>query len=163
MYHKDSGIAAGLNQDALMNAVKELLNGKSSFEDWLKIVVLHHPVYGEEAINNQFLELLAQNGFKLVMHGHIHEAVSNISFCYPWEYKIHSIGAGTFSAPEKQMKSGIPRQYYLIRYYTDRNLIQVHIRKKEHPGGCWRDDAIYPIPGQTQGNIRRSYYEFNPD
>lgn len=127
---------ASINMDALYEAAKKILAGQ--YKDYLKIVVFHHPVAGPEQMNSEFMELLAQMGFRICLHGHIHEAKDEY-FNYDDKRKIRIIGAGTFGAITKEQVPGIPHQYNLIRWYSD--YLEVHTRKKEKSDGGWKADA----------------------
>lgn len=127
---------ASINMDALYEVAIKILAGQ--YKDYLKIAVFHHPIAGPEQMNSEFMELLAQMGFKICMHGHIHEA-KNEYFNYDDKKKIRIIGAGTFGAITKEQVPGIPHQYNLIRWYSD--YLEVHTRKKEKSDGGWKADA----------------------
>lgn len=127
---------ASINMDALYEVAKKILAGQ--YDDYLKIAVFHHPVVGPEQMNSEFMELLAQMGFRICMHGHIHEAKDEY-FNYDDKRKIRIIGAGTFGAITKEQVPGIPHQYNLIRWYSD--YLEVHTRKKEKSDGGWKADA----------------------
>ncbi|MDM8552832.1 TIR domain-containing protein [Desulfobacterales bacterium HSG2] len=128
---------SGIHTGALYNALDRL---DDLYSDWLKIAVWHHPVTGPEAMQNvDFLELLAVHGFRLFMHGHIHEARQGF-YTYDPGRNMHIIGAGTFGSPAVQVP-GIPLQYNLIKYNPHDATVTVETRKKEKPEGAWSADA----------------------
>jgi predicted MPP superfamily phosphohydrolase len=129
---------ASINMDALVHALDQLAD--SNYDDWLKIVVWHHPVTGREMMNDEFLQLLAVHGFQICMHGHIHEALEGF-YKYDTRRGLHIIGAGTFGAPATQQTAGIPLQYNLLILDPKTRLIIVETRKKEKPDGAWSADA----------------------
>ncbi|HEX3044472.1 MAG TPA: metallophosphoesterase [Bacillota bacterium] len=129
---------SGINQDALANALDQIQNG--NYDDWLKIAVWHHPVTGKEMMNDEFMEQLTVHGFKICMHGHIHEAMEGFHK-YDDKRGIRIIGAGTFGAPAKEQTTGIPLQYNLLTYDKDERTITVKTRKKEKVDGAWAADA----------------------
>lgn len=110
------------------------------YNDWLKIAVFHHPVTGQDSMNNDFLQLLMRYNFKVCMHGHIHEA--KYDFCsYGNNKKIAIVGAGTFGAPAEEHVLGIPLQYNLINLKLENNNMRVITRRKENIDGAWEADA----------------------
>lgn len=139
---------ASINMDALSSAMGQLSG--DNFKNWLKIVVFHHPVTGSEQMNSDFLELLNVKGFKICLHGHIHEAIERYHK-YDNTRGIHVIGAGTFGAPSKEQITSIPLQYNLLIFNLDKGIITVESRKKEKPDGAWSADARWgdknnPVP-----------------
>jgi len=142
-YHKPS-----IEQSALNNAIDVFI--ENQYEGFLKIAVLHHPLLGNNSINKEFLQLLAVCGFKICMHGHVHES-NNDLMRYDVKRSINVIGAGTFGAPYQQHVPGIPFQYNLITYAPRKKLLQVETRKKEKQLGPWCADARWgdknsPVP-----------------
>jgi len=135
-----STYAASINMESLSHALDQMAQG--SYDNWLKIALWHHPVTGREMMNDEFLGLLAVQGFQVCMHGHIHEAKEGF-YNYDTDRNIHIIGAGTFGAPAKEQVAGIPHQYNLLKYDQDANTITVHTRKKDKPDGTWSADPRY--------------------
>jgi predicted phosphodiesterase len=124
--------------NSLDESVDKILDKK--FDDWLKVVVFHHPVTGKDSMNNDFLQLLMRNNFKVCMHGHIHEA--KYDFCkYGNNKDIAIIGAGTFGAPDNEHVSGVPLQYNFIKLDVERKKMRVITRRKEKSDGAWEADA----------------------
>ena len=70
------------------------------YDGWLKIAVWHHPVAGQEMMNDEFMQLLAVHGFQVCLHGHIHEAIEGFHK-YDDRRGVRIIGAGTFGAPAR--------------------------------------------------------------
>ena len=144
-YYKDR---ASINSSALARALDKIV--VPEYQDWLKIAVWHHPINGTESMNDSFIERLAIAGFKICMHGHIHEAKDSYSM-YDVNRGLHIIGSGTFGAPTKEQVPGIPLQYNLILFNQQKQVIIVETRKKEKPEGSWSADARWgdknnPIP-----------------
>ena len=144
---------AEINMEMLSCAMDSLLD--ENYDDWLKIAVWHHPVSGSESINTDFLQLLTVHGFNICMHGHIHEAEESY-YKYDEKRGIHIIGAGTFGAPIRQQKAGIPLQYNLITFDPKTQKITVNTRKKEKPDGAWSAD-----PRWGDKNSPVSFYTIN--
>lgn len=128
---------SSININALSNALTILLEN-DNYDDYLKIAVFHHPVFGIDQMNNDFLDILTVQGFKVCFHGHIHKANYDFSK-YDDNSGINVIGSGTFGAPTKEQVAGIPLQYNIIRLYNGE--IEVESRKKEKVNGTWSADA----------------------
>lgn len=85
----------------------------------LKIGVWHHPVTGNEKIvNDAFIEQLIALGFRLVLHGHVHEERDD-QLRYHYK-KTYVAGAGSFGAPANDRPESTPRLYNLLEYDQDR-------------------------------------------
>ncbi|MFO1431027.1 MAG: metallophosphoesterase [Candidatus Competibacteraceae bacterium] len=139
---------ASINSSALARTLDKIV--LSEYQDWLKIAVWHHPINGTESMNDSFIERLAIAGFKIGMHGHIHEARDSY-LMYDVNRGTHIIGSGTFGAPIKEQVPGIPLQYNLILFNRQKHVIIVETRKKEKPEGSWSADARWgdknnPVP-----------------
>lgn len=127
-----------INMTALSKATIKLT---SEHNNWVKIAVWHHPVTGPEAMENtDFLQQLAVEGFNIIIHGHIHEALEE-RYKYDKKRKINIVGLGTFGAPAGQQTTGIPLQYNLLVFNPNTQIITVKSRKKEKPDGDWSADA----------------------
>ena len=143
---------AGINPNAISNALTEIRQHPEIYGDWLKFAVWHHPITssGEDRITDaSFLQRLAQSGFCIGMHGHIHKADANL-YRYdlsPGGRKLEIICAGTFGAPIREWTSGYPLQYNLLK--LDDNKLIVETRARRELNGAWKPDAIW-----TQGQGR---------
>ena len=68
---------ASINPDAFSNAMVEIKENSTFKKSRLKIAVWHHPLkrpFEDRITDHGFMEQLAQNGFRLSLHGHIHRA-----------------------------------------------------------------------------------------
>ena len=128
---------SSININALSNGLAILLED-DNYDDYIKIAVFHHPVLGKDQMNNDFLDILIAQGFKICFHGHIHKASYDFSK-YDDNLGINVIGSGTFGAPTHEQVAGIPLQYNIIRLYN--NEVEVESRKKEKVNGTWSADA----------------------
>lgn len=151
-HYEPHRVRASINMEALANAINQLNN--CNYDGWLKIAVWHHPVTGQETMNDEFMQQLSVKGFQMCMHGHVHEAGKGF-YEYDSDRGLHIIGAGTFGAPLRN-QAGIPLQYNLLTLDKTKNEITVNTRRKEKPDGAWSADARWgsknkPIP----------YYSFN--
>lgn len=86
--------------DALSDTLDKIRQNKDLYKNCLKIVVWHHPLInpGEDRIKDtDFMQRLAQAGFCIVFHGHIHKPEYNQSHEAGGK-RFDIIGAGTFGA-----------------------------------------------------------------
>lgn len=134
---------------AISNALNQLMGDE--YDQWIKIVVFHHPVSGPGMMKNtNFMEQLAAHGFQICLNGHIHETTESL-YNYDDKHKIHIIGAGTFGAPKAEQVLGIPLQYNFIILDVKNRKVRVETRKKEKTDGAWAADARWgdknnPVP-----------------
>jgi WD40 repeat protein/GTPase SAR1 family protein/predicted phosphodiesterase len=143
---------AGINMEALSKALDCMQDGR--FDGWLKIAVWHHPVTGRQGMNDEPMQLLAVQGFQIVLHGHIHEAIAQ-NFYHDDRRGIRIIGAGTFGAPAHEQVTGIPLQYNLLTLDPKTGRMKVNTRKKEGADGAWWADARW-----GDKNSPEPFYEF---
>jgi small GTP-binding protein len=129
---------ASIHMPALSQALDRLQDGR--YDGWLKVAIWHHPVTGQQAMNDDFMQLLAVHRFQICLHGHIHEAIAGFH-AYDETRGIRIIGAGTFGAPSKELVTGIPLQYNLLTFDPKTGEMTVRTRKKEKPDGAWSADA----------------------
>lgn len=129
---------ASIHMPALSAALDRLLKG--NYDGWLKFAVWHHPVTGQQMMNDEFMELLAVHGFEVCLHGHIHEAIEDFHG-YDEGRGLRIVGAGTFGAPAREQTTGIPLQYNVLTFDPQQAEITVHTRKREKPSGAWSADA----------------------
>ena len=129
-----------INMDAINGAISKI---KNKYDDYLKIVIFHHPIFSNEKIKDESpMKQFSQIGFQIHMHGHIHQA-KKIYYEENGKSAINTIGAGTFGAPASEQVSGIPLQYNLLIFDKIKHQIKVNTRKKIEPNGAWEPDAIY--------------------
>jgi hypothetical protein len=149
---------AGIHQVALGQALR-LVRTTEAYAECLKIAVWHHPVHspGEDRIKDTgFMERLAQEGFRLGLHGHVHKADNGL-FRYDMSAggrRIDLLCAGTFGAPVKEWTSGVPLQYQLLKFAGDK--VVVETRRREELNGAWKPDARWM---QGSGEDPRPRYE----
>lgn len=147
---------ATINEVALANALRTVRR-EPAYADWLKIAVWHHPVQsdGEDRIKNTgFLDRMAQAGFRLGMHGHMHTAQLH-QHAYDVTAngrQLRLLGAGTFGAPTAEWRSGVPLQYQIL--CINKACVKVLSRCRDNPEGPWRGDGRW-----VAGTEARTYYE----
>ncbi|MEP0866203.1 metallophosphoesterase [Funiculus sociatus GB2-A5] len=154
-------IDADINPQALTNALNRIRDNEDLYQDCLKIAVWHHPLNsaGEDRIKDRgFMERLAQAGFRLALHGHIHTATKDL---YRYDHASNSTGrkldivcAGTFGAHTKDLVPGYPWQYNLLQ--LEGNKLKVNTRRREEPNGTWKPDTRW-LQGAGQNSL--PYYE----
>jgi 3',5'-cyclic AMP phosphodiesterase CpdA len=149
---------AGLHAGAFGKALGSLLKNEE-YQTCNKLAVWHHPpaeLTAEAGLDGAVLEQLAQAGFRLILHGHIHRA-DNALFRY---YRQSSVGgleiltAGTFGAPTHELVSGYPFQYQVLEFRGD--ILTVHTRKRENVAGGWVGDHRWQ---QAPGHSPLSSYQ----
>jgi len=158
----DAALAKGLiAADKQIEQAKQS-NQLASNAKILRIAVWHHPVTGNEKIQQDaFLDRLRQADYKLCLHGHIHEERTDIiGYLHPTR-SIHVAGTGSFGAPTNARPDSTPRLYNLLEVERDHSNIRVHTRCLRKNGGVWEGWAVWP--GQSHME-RRTYYEipFSP-
>ncbi|MDJ0902382.1 MAG: HEAT repeat domain-containing protein [Xenococcus sp. MO_188.B8] len=152
---------ANINPQALTNALNQVSQNQELYRDCLKIAVWHHPLDSpdEDRIKDRgFMERLAQAGFRLALHGHIHKAENSL---YKYDHtsngrKLDIICAGTFGASTGELVTATPWQYNLLKF--ENNQLTVHTRKRESENGAWESDARWR---QGQGRPSLDYYTIN--
>ncbi len=138
---------ASIHLEALSVALRAIRR-EPAYADWLKIAVFHHPVQsdGEDRIKNSgFLDRLAQDGFRLAMHGHLHAAQTQ-RHAYDVTVdgrKLQLVGAGTFGAPTREWRAGVPLQYQILCFDGARG--QVISRCRDNPEAPWRADGRWVV------------------
>lgn len=143
---------ASINGVALGRALRQIRNTRR-YDGCLKLAIWHHPIQSESddrIRDTGFLEVLAKAGFRLGLHGHVHEAQLGL-FRYDLTLagrQLSLLGAGTFGAVGPARPAGIPLQYQLLRL-RGRDL-RVETRRRDKPNGAWRPDARWDQgPGQS--------------
>ncbi len=147
---------ASINPDALTNAIREINENHTYKNSLLKIAVWHHPLnspFEDRIKDHGFMEQLAQNGFRLALHGHIHRAGAE-DFRHRAGRQIDIIAAGTFGAPVREWVPGYPLQYNLLKWKD--NKLTVYTRKRIEINGAWQPDAMWV---QADGITASSFYE----
>ncbi|WP_437956303.1 TIR domain-containing protein [Sorangium sp. So ce119] len=154
------GSRVSIHSGALNHALVRIRRS-SEYAGRLKIAVWHHPFSSpdEDRIKDSgFVERLAQAGFRLVLHGHIHKADRGL-FRYDMTQegrRLDFVAAGTFGAPTRDWVPGIPLQYNLLRISKEK--VVVETRRREQLNGAWQPDARW-LQGPGKDPLPR--YEIN--
>jgi 3',5'-cyclic AMP phosphodiesterase CpdA len=157
-----SSIHAGALSRGLAEAERQLERAKesgalASDAEVLRIAVFHHPVTGNEKIEDDaFLDRLRQAGVRVCLHGHVHEDRADlVGYLHPVR-RLHVVGAGSFGAPAYHRPESVPRLYNLVEIDRGLGKMRVHTRQKRRAGGAWEGWAAWP--GTSPGE-RRTFYE----
>lgn len=123
----------------------------------LRIVVWHHSVSGSRMVANpEIIDRLIAKGYRLCMHGDVHEERNELRNYLDTQRTFHVAGTGSFSSREAGLPGATPRLYNLIE--VDRTFHQVHIRSRAQRklDGPFAPHAIYP--GGDDPEVRRGDY-----
>ncbi|WP_199693788.1 metallophosphoesterase [Sorangium cellulosum] len=123
----------------------------------LRIAVWHHPVTGNEKIQDDaFVGSLQKAGVRLCLHGHVHEdRADHIGYLHPTR-SVHVAGAGSFGASMRERPESIPRLYNVVELWRDHSRLRVHTRCLKKQTGAWEGWAVWPGGGPGE---RRTYYD----
>jgi uncharacterized protein YjbI with pentapeptide repeats/calcineurin-like phosphoesterase family protein len=148
----------GINMGAVAACLNYLREKRNGYKSYRKFAIWHHPVSNsvQEGLDDlAFLQLLAQAGFEVILHGHVHKAeVDEYRYDHAIDgRKLRIVGAGTFGAPTREWVPGYPLEYHLLTIGQDQ--VRVTTRCKREVNGAWQPDARW-LAGA--GNEARSYY-----
>ena len=145
---------AGINSDALGNAIRKINNNDKYKESRLKIAVWHHPLISsfEDRIKDwDFMKQLERNGFRLILHGHIHQARPDDfhHFDEPAWGQIETIAAGSFGVPmsNSDLERNYTLEYHLINWKAKRLTVCSH--KRLQPNAAWEKNFIFSPKSQS--------------
>jgi predicted MPP superfamily phosphohydrolase len=129
---------ASIDEVGLSHALTNRSAREHAARDPIKIAVVHHPISGNEKIEHDaFLERLGQNGFNLVLHGHVHETRADVvRYTHP-TWRIHAIGSGTFGAKANKRPESTPRLYNIVEIDGRNRSVRVEVRCRHKEGGAW--------------------------
>lgn len=132
---------ASIKPETLSNALDEIRNPK--YQNCQKIAVWHHPIdsaFEDRIKEDNFLQRLAVNGFRIFLHGHVHQAQKGF-YEYDAERGLYRICAGTFGAPTRELPTATAWQYHLLKFEGDK--ITVRSRKRQSETGAWEADTCW--------------------
>lgn len=146
--------AATITDAAITTASKKL---QALPQDRLRIAVWHHPITGNEKIQQDaFVERLRNAGVRLCLHGHVHENRADLlNYLHP--RKMHVVGTGSFGAPWEHRVESTPRLYHLLELRDDRKAMRVHTRQLAKTGGAW--EPFYHWPDPTDAGKRLPHFD----
>jgi HEAT repeat protein/3',5'-cyclic AMP phosphodiesterase CpdA len=149
---------ASIKPAALSNAFEEIRRNPE-YQNCQKIAVWHHPInssFEDRIKDSKFLDQLAINGFRLFLHGHLHETQKGFNE-YDAERGLYRICAGTFGAPTKELPTATAWQYHLLKFEGDK--VTVRSRKRQSETGAWESDSCWR---QGRGKHSLDWYEIQP-
>lgn len=157
----DSALAAGLTELERLRVHFTKEGNLKEYQKMLRIAVWHHPVTGNEKIENDaFLEKLRKADFKVCLHGHVHEPRPDF-IGHAHSRKLHVCGAGTFGAVAHDRPESTPRLYNLLEIDRDLQNMRVHTRAAPKAGGAWTPWAVWADKNNKRGKL--SYYDVKLD
>lgn len=133
---------ASIKSEALSNALDEIRSNPEC-QNCQKIAVWHHPLessFEDRIKESNFLERLAVNGFRIFLHGHVHQAQKGF-YEYDTERGLYRICAGTFGAATRELSTATPWQYHLLKFEGDK--LTVRSRKRQSETGAWEADTCW--------------------
>lgn len=141
-----------IHSDALSRALL-----KSKPEMKLRIVVWHHAVAGNRKVaNTENIQRLTQSGYRLCLHGDVHEERNDLLNHLDPARSFHVVGAGSFSSPDPGLPYATPRQYNLLKIKRDFSQIHVRSRAQRNIDGAFAPHAIYPVDNDP--DVQRGDY-----
>ncbi len=130
---------AGILAESL-NGPLDQIRQNPEYAKCRKFAVWHHP--HNKFADSGFMQRLAQSGFSVAFHGHIHKAETG---AYQYDHgagggrRIHIVCAGTFGAPTRDCGPGYPLQYNFLKLEDDKLIVET--RRREEINGAWKPDA----------------------
>ncbi len=153
----DSALARGLmSADSQLESAIE--RGRISREESiLRIAVVHHPLKGQESIpTDAYLERLVQSGFRVALHGHVHEERVELVGYKTGRGLLHVIGGGAVAARPDERPESTPALYNLLIVKPDLTNVRVYTRFRRRGGGAWSGMAVWPGEKPEE---RRTYFD----
>lgn len=133
------GVHSGALSKALMKVKPDMK---------LRLVVWHHAVSGNRQVANQEnIQRLTQAGYRLLLHGDVHEERSGLMNHLDHEKRLHVVGTGAYSSPDSGLVAATPRLYNLLEVERDFSTIRVRSRAQRQIDGAFAPFAIYPQEG----------------
>jgi len=145
---------AGIHPEAL---AKALLNAGSP-NGRLRIAVWHHAVTGNDKIRDEsYVGNLVKAGFRLCLHGDVHEPRAALMNHLDPGKTLHVVGAGSFAAKAEDRPESVPRMYNLLEVERDLGRVRVSVRKQDR-----KNEAFGPFPvRQTAPGTMVDWYDIN--
>lgn len=140
---------ATVNHDALGHALEQCRDHYA--EAKLRIAVWHHAIRGQRVIQEQrFLEQVQQAGFRICLHGDIHEeAFESVG---KWNGReLYVVGSGSFG----QYGEGTPHLYNLLEVAPDLKTVTLSLRAKK-TGGAY---GAHAVVATDDPQVRTGRYE----
>ena len=119
-----------IHPECIADCFDYISDGK--FNEWLKVAVWHHDIYGmpnrADFLDERTIQFLIDKGFNLGLHGHLHKnEICKIKFSADQITKIPVFGCGSLSA-SLQANPGVTNQYNILQINDTRDHVQCHLR-----------------------------------
>jgi predicted MPP superfamily phosphohydrolase len=146
---------SGINLHALAAALDEVPMDSRS----MRIALWHHPLTGNEKIaHDEFCQQLQTKGFKLCLHGHVHELREDVVGYYDPGRELHVVGAGSFGATARDRPESVANLYNLLEVNATEHRVRIHTRHRPRVAGAWQGLAIWP---GTAPQEKRTFHEIS--
>jgi ADP-ribose pyrophosphatase YjhB (NUDIX family) len=120
-----------------------------------RIAVWHHPIHSgsDDRIRDiGFIERLTKFGFRVGIHGHVHEQGADW-FRYDSGRGMEIIATGTFGAPTRELPTGSPWEYNLLKFGEGALVVESRYRigmdRPWRPYGIWPEGPTSTSPRYT--------------
>jgi hypothetical protein len=94
---------------------------------------------------------MAAAGFRIVLHGDVHEERDEVLGYLDPERCIHAVGGGTFGARAADRPESTPRLYSLLEVARDLKQVRVIRRAQRTAEGAYDEYAVYGPRGGKKG------------
>ena len=142
---------ASLNNVALSKALREARQVPFGITIW------HHAAAGDRKIaDTEATRRLADAGFRIVLHGDVHQERDDALHYLDDARRIHVVGSGSFSATAKDRPESTPRSYSLLRVHRDFKTVEVVRRYQKTAEGPYEDGRTYELPFDGKPLSRRT-------
>ena len=139
-----------LNTHAVRSALRK---GRAK----LGIAVWHHAVAGNRKIaDTEAFKSLAEAGYRIVLHGDVHEERDDLLHHLDRNQRIYVIGGGAFGAAGNDRPESTPRLYSLLEVERDLSKVRVKRRRQRTAAGPYEAYAIYA--GQEERTKESEYW-----
>ncbi|MBZ5728926.1 MAG: GTP-binding protein [Acidobacteriia bacterium] len=137
---------------------KALMQSRSDAK--LRIVVWHHAVYGTRPVANpEVLERLIAKGYRLCLHGDVHEERNDSLNQVDPNRMLFVVGTGSFSSAAAGLPSATPRLYNIIEVERDFRKVRIRARAQRRLDGAFAPHAVYGAGSDP--DLRRGDYWFS--
>jgi predicted phosphodiesterase len=131
-----------IHPEAILCAAAELDRRGWTRRKAMRIAVWHHNVHGGpyqlDFLDSSATHLLAEVGFSIGFHGHLHELIAHTPAMHRRDLLV--VGAGSMSARANERPDSVPLQYNVIGINPRTGQGWIHIRSRT-PAGAWGLDA----------------------
>jgi hypothetical protein len=143
---------ATIHGEALNKALMESRKHKAA----LRIVVWHHAVWANRQIANQEqIEHLVKAGFRLCLHGDIHEEAAQAVPFLDQGRRLQVLGAGSFGSRHEGLPDGTPRLYSLLEIDEEFTRVRVRMRSQRRADGAFDTFAVFGDEAES----RRGWFD----